>query len=120
MEQSHLQYQLLWVPIISLSPFQVPDLRRSQPLLHSPAEPLSLHVDAPGGGERGVLHVGVKGTPSYKPLLFLSRKFSDFQIHLHSSLELETINLIDCFTNEDELRVTDTLSWEFSNEDQAN
>ena len=57
---------------------------------------LHLFVDASLVAGGGVLFCGQPGTPSYKPILYMSKKFSAHEIRKHSALEAEMHNLIYC------------------------
>ena len=57
---------------------------------------LHLFVDASLVAGGGVLFCGQPGTDSYKPILYMSKKFSAHEIRKHSALESEMHNLIYC------------------------
>ena len=57
---------------------------------------LHLFVDASLVAGGGVLFSGEPGTDSYKPILYMSKKFSSHEIRKHSALEAEMHNLIYC------------------------
>ena len=61
-----------------------------------PKTQLHLFVDASLVAGGGVLFCGVPNTPSYKPVLYMSKKFSDHEIRRHSALESEMHNLLYC------------------------
>ena len=56
---------------------------------------LSLYTDANAKGTGAVLFQGERGTPSYAPVLFLSRKFSYKQSITYNSLEREIFAMLD-------------------------
>ena len=61
-----------------------------------PKTQLHLFVDSSLVAGGGVLFCGEPGTPSYKPILYMSKKYSSQEIRRHSALEAEMINLIYC------------------------
>ena len=67
-------------------------------LLHyvPPRTQLHLFVDASLVAGGGVLFCGVPNTDSYRPILYMSKKFSDHEIRRHSALESEMNNLLYC------------------------
>ena len=56
---------------------------------------LNLYTDANAKGTGAVLFQGERGTPSYAPVLFLSRKFSFSQSIAYNSLEREIFAILD-------------------------
>ena len=68
-------------------------------------EPLSLFVDSSAVAGGGVLFAGEPNTKSYRPILYLSKKYSPTEIRRHSALECEismllyALEKIQYFTN---------------------
>mgnify|MGYP001246915560 FL=1 len=63
-----------------------------------PDTQLHLFVDSSLVAGGGVLFCGKPGTPSYRPILYMSKKYSNHEIRRHSALEAEMHNLIYCLT----------------------
>ena len=57
-------------------------------------EPLSLFVDSSAVAGGGVLFAGEPNTTSYRPILYLSKKYSPIEIRRHSALECEISMLL--------------------------
>ena len=55
---------------------------------------LNLYVDSSLTSGAGVLFIGTPGTPDYRPVIFISKKYSEDIVRKNSALECEIINLL--------------------------
>ena len=86
-----------WSPIHEKAFFEViTELKNNLKLNYiDKTKKLNLYTDANAKGTGAVLFQGERGTPSYAPVLFLSRKFSYRQSITYNSLEREIFAMLD-------------------------
>ena len=76
---------------------KIRNIVKSKPKLfyYRRGEPIVMYCDSSSRGGAAVVFQGSKEQGTYRPILFLSRKYNKNQVSLYSALELEISNILD-------------------------